>query len=468
MKSFTKLMISNQKTGIWQSCCRVLSLAFIIPFLLFAGAVSAQTIKQSLLNCADQNRCTSKDLSVVSVAIDAPACLNCTGGQVTFPLKMTINNGTGSVRTSFSLYGTLSNGASINGVSGKIFICVGPITVTKGIQTFNVGNITFNCGQELALTNNFLAWTDASGNTTDRCNTYSQATTCADIAPKCGTAASITIVGPVSAPTLDKVDPTCTVSTGKVTVTSSTTGFTFSLDGAAFESYPSGGWTASPGQHCVRAKRTSDGCISSQTCITIPAQPSTPARPVVTLQEATICGSLAAPTITVSCPIAGTYTLTQTGVAGSQTKTYPAVNPVVFTVVAGKQFSITVTNTDGCTSAATNCTNYNSNSCPSAAIVSKAAEQPIELVAPKTSVLAAPNPFNDRIRFTLKSNVSGQGSLELFNMLGQRVKTVFHGYVNADQPQSVEYAVPYSQRANMIYLFRVGNEKTSGKLVGLR
>ena len=53
-------------------------------------------------------------------------------------------------------------------------------------------------------------------------------------------------------------------------------------------------------------------------------------------------------------------------------------------------------------------------------------------------------------------------------MLGQKVKTVFRGYVNADQPQTVEYAVPYSQRTNMIYMFRVGTEKTSGKLIGLK
>lgn len=441
---------------------------FLFLMLLFSGTAFTQTIKPSKLVCTDNSRCTSKDLEVVSVFIDAPACVSCTpGSTVTFPLKMTIHNGTGSVRTSFALFGNLTSGASINGVSGKIFICVGPITVTKGDQTFAVGNISFTCGQDLSLTNNFLAWTDASGNTTDRCNTYSNATTCADIAPKCGTAASITIVGPVPAPTLGKVDPTCTVSTGKVTVTSSTTGFTFSLDGGAFETYPTGGWTVSSGQHCVRCKRTSDGCISPQTCITIPPQPANPARPVVTLQEATICGTVTAPTITVSCPIVGTYKLTQPGQT-DQTFSYSGSNgPVKFTVKPGIGFSITVTNAAGCTSAATNCTNYTTNTCPSATATKKAAVTQ-EVIAEKTSITAAPNPFNDRIRFSITPGTSGNGSLELYNTLGQKVKTVFQGQVQKGQTQTIEYSVPYSQRNMLLYQFNIGKERLSGKLLGLK
>src|SRR5207253_3255436 len=92
----------------------------------------AQTVGASLLTCdvSNRNPCTSKDLEIVSVSIDAPPCTSCTVGQTTtFPLKMTIHNGTKSERTSFALYGTLSTGATINGQSGQIFVCVGPITV---------------------------------------------------------------------------------------------------------------------------------------------------------------------------------------------------------------------------------------------------------------------------------------------------------------------------------------------------
>jgi hypothetical protein len=271
-----------------------------------------------------------------------------------------------------------------------------------------------------------------------------------------------------SAPTLDKVDPTCTVATGTITVTSTTSGLQFSLDNGSFAAYPSGGWTVSAGAHNVRTKNT-DGCISSPANISINNQPATPARPVVTLQEATICGTLTSPTITVSCPIAGTYTLTQTGVAGSQTKTYPTDNPVVFTVQAGKPFHITVTNTDGCTSAETNCDNYTSNSCPAGPITTRAATN-VNVLLPdeQSTVVPAPNPFNDKIRFSIQSAVTGQGSLELYNMLGQKVKTIYQGHFAKGETRTIEYNVPGSQRVNLVYVFRVGNQKTSGKLIGLK
>jgi hypothetical protein len=455
-------------------------MSLVILFtLLTTNSVIAQTIGESKLSCdiSNRNPCTSKDLEIVRVFIGGDNCQGCVSNTtVKYPLYMTIHNGTKSERTSFALYGNLSSGATINGQGGKIFVCVGPIDIKSdedrgdglGNQTFYVGEIEFACGQDLELTNNFLAWTDASGTTADRCNTFSAATKCSDIAPKCGTDDNITIVGPLVAPTLDGDDPTCTVSTGKLTVTSPTSGLLFSLDGGDFAAYPNGGWNVAPGEHCVRAKNTD--CTSDPTCITIGGAPANPDRPVVTLQDASVCGSLTAPTVTVTCPIAGTYTLTQTGVSGSQTKTYPTDktpdNTIVFSVQAGKGFSITVTNTDGCTSEATTCTNYQSNSCPAPPSgITKADVQTIELVAPKTKVLAAPNPFTNRVRFTLNSAVSGMGSLEIFNTMGQKIATVYQGYVEAGKPLNKEYVAQRALRANLIYVFRVGDQKTTGKLL---
>jgi len=93
--------------------------------------------------------------------------------------------------------------------------------------------------------------------------------------------------------------------------------------------------------------------------------------------------------------------------------------------------------------------------------------QSITLEEPLTKVTAAPNPFNDRIRFSLQSAVSGQGTLELYNMLGQKVKTIFQGSIQKGV-QNFEYVVPGSQRANLIYIFRVDTYKVSGKLLNLK
>jgi hypothetical protein len=82
-----------------------------------------------------------------------------------------------------------------------------------------------------------------------------------------------------------------------------------------------------------------------------------------------------------------------------------------------------------------------------------------------TKVLAAPNPFTDKVRFTLQSEVSGQGSLEIYNTVGQKIATVYQGFVEAGKQLVKEYHVPVSQRANLIYEFRVGSQKTTGKLL---
>lgn len=80
-------------------------------------------------------------------------------------------------------------------------------------------------------------------------------------------------------------------------------------------------------------------------------------------------------------------------------------------------------------------------------------------------VFASPNPFNDRVRFQIESPVSGHGNLEVFNMLGQKVKTVYEGHVEAGRGQVIEFSVPQTLRSNLIYVMRVGNHRVTGKLV---
>jgi hypothetical protein len=82
-----------------------------------------------------------------------------------------------------------------------------------------------------------------------------------------------------------------------------------------------------------------------------------------------------------------------------------------------------------------------------------------------TKVLAAPNPFTDKVRFTLLSDVSGQGSLEIYNTVGQKIHTVYQGHVEAGRQLVKEYNVPIKNRTNLIYVFKVGDQKTTGKLI---
>jgi len=84
------------------------------------------------------------------------------------------------------------------------------------------------------------------------------------------------------------------------------------------------------------------------------------------------------------------------------------------------------------------------------------------------SVAAYPNPFNDRVRFTIKSVAAGQGSLEVFNTLGQKVKTIYQGYLNAGSEQVVEYRVPAAHRQNLIYVLTLNGKRVTGKLLNAK
>ncbi|OLY91683.1 hypothetical protein BUE76_07065 [Cnuella takakiae] len=83
-------------------------------------------------------------------------------------------------------------------------------------------------------------------------------------------------------------------------------------------------------------------------------------------------------------------------------------------------------------------------------------------------VTATPNPYRDRVQFNIESPVSGQGVLEVFNLLGQKVGVAYQGYIFAGKAQTIYYTVPAAQRKTLIYQLRVGNLRTTGKLIDRR
>ena len=90
-----------------------LLLPLLAALFLTTNTFAQTTVSTHQLTClipaGGKDPCTSKDLEIVGISIEAPPCTTCkVGDLVTYPLKMTIHNGTNSVRTSFALYGKLS------------------------------------------------------------------------------------------------------------------------------------------------------------------------------------------------------------------------------------------------------------------------------------------------------------------------------------------------------------------------
>jgi hypothetical protein len=107
-----------------------------------------------------------------------------------------------------------------------------------------------------------------------------------------------------------------------------------------------------------------------------------------------------------------------------------------------------------------------STPCPPVTTARPTSEFGSTVTTDNLTVTAYPNPFRGTVKFTIESNISGQASLEVYNSLGQRVSTVYKGYLQANRGQVVEYRAS-RLGSNLIYVLRVGSKSVTGKLLHL-
>jgi hypothetical protein len=131
-------------------------------------------------------------------------------------------------------------------------------------------------------------------------------------------------------------------------------------------------------------------------------------------------------------------------------------------LAAGSSPVVKVSNgSTGCT-ATQSCSNAVAT-CPNPANPTRTQAQPISEEA-GTTVKAYPNPFSDKINFVVTTPISGKGSLEVYNMMGQRVKTIYQGFISAGT-QTFQMNSERQQVANLIYVLRIGDKKVTGKIL---
>ncbi|MEJ8844797.1 T9SS type A sorting domain-containing protein, partial [Lacibacter sp. H375] len=84
-------------------------------------------------------------------------------------------------------------------------------------------------------------------------------------------------------------------------------------------------------------------------------------------------------------------------------------------------------------------------------------------------VSAYPNPFAEKVSFAIVSPVSGKASLEIYNMFGQKLQTVYEGYLTAGRTQLVEFRPGSTIAAGtLVYKLNVAGKQVTGKLVNLK
>ena len=262
------------------------------------------------------------------------------------------------------------------------------------------------------------------------------------------------------APTLAVVPPTCANNNGSVTVTNPTgSDYEYSNNDGAFQ--PGVAFTvAANATYSIKVKRLSTGCISGATTGTMGNSQATPAAAVV-IQTYPDCASS---TGTLKVVKADGSDFDNTIFEFSNNGTTFGSNPV-FTFIAGQGYNITVRRiSDHTCTATTSCAGETPQVTNQRVATSI---QEIEL-SPEPKVTAAPNPFNNKVRFSIKSAISGQGSLDLYNMMGQKVTNVFSGFVDAGQVKNIDYNAQGTSSANLIYVFRVGDQRVTGKILRLK
>ncbi len=142
-------------------------------------------------------------------------------------------------------------------------------------------------------------------------------------------------------PTVNVVHPSCTVSTGSITITNTTVGNTYSIDGVNYLNTTGIFTDLQQGSYQVTAK-SNVGCISAIYTVTINVQPTTPEAPTVGISQ-TNCSS-AIGIVTVSSPLTG-LTFSSDGSDYSNTNG-------IFNLPAGT-YNVTAKNSSGCISSAT-------------------------------------------------------------------------------------------------------------------
>ena len=287
---------------------------------------------------------------------------------------------------------------------------------------------------------------------------YIKATT--NTTPACSDtkAVVITVNTTPSVPSATVIQPTCETATGSITVNSPDGTVTYTLTdpspATTTHSNNSGVFSGlAPGTYGLTASK--NGCTSGSVSKTVNPVPSNPSFTVCLVQP-TLCANSGSVTVNATGGSGFTYKLNNGAPQGSN---------VFNNLASGSVTSITVTNSDGC-SATVSCLSL-VESCverPTGARIST--PQQIESSASTTTVKAYPNPFSDRVKFMVTSTVAGNGNLEVYNMMGQKVKTVYQGYI-AKGTQTFELSLPKQNVGNLVYVLRIGDKKMTGKILQL-
>lgn len=86
-------------------------------------------------------------------------------------------------------------------------------------------------------------------------------------------------------------------------------------------------------------------------------------------------------------------------------------------------------------------------------------------VPTKVQLTVYPNPYLSTVTFNITTSVSGTGSLEFYNLLGEQLAVIEQTQFQAGVPQTISVPMTVGRKQPVVYLFRIGNKKVQGTLL---
>ena len=88
-------------------------------------------------------------------------------------------------------------------------------------------------------------------------------------------------------------------------------------------------------------------------------------------------------------------------------------------------------------------------------------------VPAKLEVTVYPNPYlsTSSVYFNITTSVSGTGSLEFYNLLGERLGIIEQTQFRAGVPQTITVPMIIGHKQPVIYIFQIGGKKVQGTLL---
>ena len=82
------------------------------------------------------------------------------------------------------------------------------------------------------------------------------------------------------------------------------------------------------------------------------------------------------------------------------------------------------------------------------------------------AVTAYPNPYTDKLNFVVETNLAGTASIEVYNLMGQKLSTVYQGYLTKGT-HNFELNLPAQQRSHLVYSVTLAGRRVTGKVIRL-